>query len=255
MTVKKVIASVFCIVFFTSGYKAFAQTWGSPDSPPAQLPRLSQYATPTPRTTPDSDPAAFSPEHLKGCFGMGLGTMTYGGTALVFRYWMDNGTALDILAGGSDNPTTGYDFSGNPIALSNFGFGVGLGLKENLSEPVRDVFVQMIERVTYSQNYVQTTGTVNENGYVYGDSNNVAQNQQINVFWGLGFEAFIPFWRNLSIEGSVGVSANATFNQNSSIYNPAYSTLPNTQTSSGLLTGGADSDTFSLVNGAVHFYF
>jgi len=252
--VKKIISFIFGIIFFTSCYNAFAQTWNSSDAP-VQLPRLTQYATSTPSPTPAYNPATFSPEHLKGYFGMGLGSMTYGGTALVFRYWMDNGTALDFLAGGSDNPTTGYDFSGNAIALSNFGFGVGLGLKENLSEPVRDVFVQMIERATYSQNYIQTTGTTSQNGYIYGTSNNVSQNQQINLFWGLGFEAFIPFWRNLSIEGSVGLSANANFNQASSIYNPTYTTLPNTQTSSGLLTGGAGSNTFSLLNGSVHFYF
>jgi hypothetical protein len=252
---KKVIAFIFGMAFFIPHYNAFAQTWNSADSSPVQLPRLTQYTTPSSSPTPSYNPAAFSPEHLKGYFGMGLGSMTYGGTALVFRYWMDNSTALDIMAGGGDNPTTGYDFSGNAIALSNFGFGVGLCLKENLSEPVRDVFVQMIERVTYSQNYIQTTGTTSQNGYIYGTSNNVSQNQQINLFWGLGFEAFIPFWRNLSIEGSVGLSANATFNQASSIYNPTYTTQPNTQTSSGLITGGASSNTFSLVNGSVHFYF
>jgi len=247
---KKSMAFAFSFLFFIPAFSAYSQTVIPAAAPvntvvptviPTAVPTAianSPIATPVPKAT-------FSPEHMKGYLGIGLGSLPYAGTAVDIRYWMDNNLAVDLMAGGTSNPFNGQDFNGNSVQVPDWGYGLSLGFKENLEEPVHDVFVQLIERLNYSQNYDE-----------YEDTNEmtVTQNQIVSVYLGLGFEAFIPFWESLSIEGSVGLTATDTFNESLAVYNPNYYGT-NSQTSSNVFAAGLTSGTFSILSGSVHFYF
>jgi hypothetical protein len=216
---------------------------------------FSSVAAQEPSPTPASTPAVFSPEHPKGYLGVGIGTTPLGATALALRYWMEDNTALDVMVSGSDSPGAGYDFSGNQITTSNWAYGLSLGLKQNLKEPIRDVFVQGIARLSYAQNFVQSTSTTSENSITYGYTNLNTQNQEVSLFLGIGFEAFVPFWEDISIEGNAGLSVNALWNEVTDYYNPNFSSQPDISTSYGLLSAGVNTNTFSILSGSVHFYF
>jgi len=247
---KKGMTFIFGLLFFIPFLSVYAQTV-TPEGDPVNtvVPTVIPTAFPTPiATSPIATPvpkAAFSPEHMKDYLGVGIGSLPYAGTTVDIRYWMENNLALDLMAGGTSNPTSGQDFNGNSIQVPDWGFGLSLGFKENLKEPVHDVFVQLIERLNYSQNY---------DGYEDTSEVTVSQNQNISVYLGLGFEAFIPFWESLSIEGSVGLTATDTFNEYSVFYNPNYYGT-NIQTSGNVFSTGLSSGTFSILSGSVHFYF
>ncbi len=211
-----------------------------------------QTETSTPSVTPSPTvtATAFSPEHLNGTSAIGLS-----GTSLTYRYWMNDSTALDIFLGGNYASNAGLDFSGNNTTTPNWNYSLAVGLKENWKEPVKDVFIQWIERLTFTESYAETIYTTNDNGINYGYEEYYSQSQAFNLYLGLGFEAFIPFWESLSIEGSVGLNTNLNFNQSNTFYNSVFDSNANSQTSTSSFNVGSGSNAFSILSGAVHFYF
>lgn len=208
-----------------------------------------------PSPTPTASAKSFSPDHLKGTTGFGITSFNYTGSALAYRYWTSDSTALDIYLGGNYSQTNSYDFSGNSTVVPNWNYGLGAALKQNWNEPVKNVFIQSLERLTYSQNYNQSISTTSNSGTLYGYEYYYNQNQALGLYLGLGFEAFIPFWENLSIEGTIGVSATASWSETNTFYNSNFSSNTNTHTSAFIFNFGSGSNTFSILNGAVHLYF
>ncbi len=236
------------LIFFSWLLVVTGASWAQTASP---TPTPSETAVPTPSPIP----APFSPEHLKGRTGVGIASLTNIPTAFAYRYWMDDATALDIYLGGTYSQTNSYDFSGGSIQVPTWNYGLSVGLKENFNRPVKDVFVQWIERLSFSETYAEQVYSDVSNGYTYGSQYYYNQNQVVNLFLGVGFEAFVPFWESLSIEGSVGLSSSLSFNEQDTFYNPAFSSSVNTHYASYVLTTGFNSNAFSIFNGAVHFYF
>jgi hypothetical protein len=243
---------VCSFLFLISGVNAFAQAVMPAVTPVNPFPTPSMptaiptvYAAPSPIATV-APKTGFSPEHMKDYVGIGVGSLPLAGSAVDFRYWVDNNLAMDLMAGGNSNPQNGQDFNGNSVVAPDWTYAVSLGFKENLKEPVHDVFLQLIERVSYSQSY---------NDFESNYQTNLQQSQIVSAYLGLGFEAFIPFWESLSIEGSVGLSTTETLSQTTIVYNPADVGNTNVQTSTSLLSAGFSSGTFSILNGSVHFYF
>jgi hypothetical protein len=189
----------------------------------------------------------FDPGHLKGRWGIGISYMTNFGTALVLRHWYSDNGAFELLFGGYDTPQAGEDFSDNYTTSPGWGYGAGLGLKRNLAMPVENVFIQGAARLTFSQSYQQNSYDYNLRTYQY---------QDLVLFVGPGFEAFIPFWKNLSVEGSIGLYVSSRWSQTESVYNPAqYSSSNNTKTDSWIISCGLKNNMSSLVNMTVNFYF
>ena len=154
-------------------------------------------------------PEPFSPDHLKDKWGIGI----LFDSPLSFsdlRWWFDDKTAFDFYAGGSFSQQPSSDFNGNTIYLPQWSWGVGLGLRENIAHPIDDVWVQMAERLTYDGSSQQDGYSKERTIYSYND---------LFGFFGVGFEAFVPFWRNLSLEGSVGLQGGCRWSQQTTISN------------------------------------
>ncbi len=79
--------------------------------------------------------------------------------------------------GGYDTPNGGYyDFNGNLVNLPDWGYGLGLGIKTNLSEPIPGVFFQGLSSLTFSQDEYETSPTtVNSQNVQVGFSDNDSQ--------------------------------------------------------------------------------
>lgn len=90
------------------------------------------------------------------------------------RCWLNDNTAFEALAG--------YYDSG----------AIGLGLIQNIAHPQRDVYVHLLGRATFAnfQNPPQTNVPLVLTYFAFT--------------LGIGFEAFMPFCENLSLDGWVG---------------------------------------------------
>jgi hypothetical protein len=139
----------------------------------------------------------------------GLGTAN----ALDVRYWRTDRVGIEALL------TFGVSNGSSPSSESIF--GAGLGFKYNWKKPVDDVLVQWLGRFTFAS-----------------DNSGGANISTVALWAGSGFEAFIPAWRALSVEGSVGLGF---VDQNKA---------GTTETIFGLNGNG-----FVPVNVAVHYYF
>jgi hypothetical protein len=178
-----------------------------------------------------------------------VGTSYNDGYELVARHWLNERTALDLMVGGNYEPGPGSQ----PNTFSTFywNYGLGAGFRFNLARPVEDVFVQWIVQLSYLQNYEQQTDETQSPASV-----STTQEQILNLYLGPGFEAFLPFWKNLSIEASVGINLSSTWSQNSDLNNgfqltPNYSYTHTWQWSTGF---GSNNTSFSIFEAAVHFY-
>jgi len=201
---------------------------------------------PTPSVLPTVTAASdrFSPEHLKERVGLGVSYMSYIGPALSLRYWAHDDEAYDFSMGGYDNPSPGKDFANDLVFTPNWGYGVSVGLRHNWRHPAEDVFVQWIARLSYSQTFYQ-----NSNSSVISTS----QNQDLSLFIGPGFEAFVPFWKNISIEGNIGLSLDSHWSQYAQVNSPSYP-YTNPTPNYWSLSLGINNTITSILNAAVHFY-
>jgi hypothetical protein len=127
---------------------------------------------------------------------------------------------------------------------------VGLGLRQNLARPVKNIFVQLLTQASFNQHYGQTTYSGQTPAEVL-----TSQQETLNLFLGPGFEAFLPFWENISLEVSLGLNVNLTWYQQQDD-NSSSAPLPNTYSANWSSLGASMANTStSLLNAAVHFYF
>ena len=125
------------------------------------------------------DPVAVVPEKpapvpvLAGRFGFGIESINQIGTVPVLRYWLNEQTALEAMGG-----------------WGSCHWGGAIGLKQNVSRPMNYLCLQLLERFTYIYDYCSPYSPPPE--WIY-------------LTVGCGFEAFLPFCENLSVEGWVGV--------------------------------------------------
>jgi hypothetical protein len=162
-------------------------------------PTRAQIVTAPAAANPTATPAAvstFDPAHLGGHWAAGLNyDAFFGDYTLTSRYWFDDSLGLDLFLAGRDNSNDEANFLNQAVETPTWFVLWGLGLRENLVSPAKDVYVQAIEQFYYHANYSDTFDTTDEV---------VEANQDITLFAGLGYEVFVPFWQNLSISGQVG---------------------------------------------------
>ncbi len=112
---------------------------------------------------------------LGGKIGLGMSQISGITPGVSVRYWLSDQTALD--------------FFGGQLLFSNDIFDFGVGIKTNLSAPSRDILIQGIVHASYTHTiYVPFFFSTND---------------AYDLSFGLGFEAFMPFCKWLSIEDSI----------------------------------------------------
>ncbi|HJT25166.1 MAG TPA: hypothetical protein VJ873_11370, partial [bacterium] len=124
-------------------------------APPAVL-----NPTPVPTNAPTSAPTLTpSPElKLSGKWGIGSGFINYRSnvyTCLSVRSWVSDGACLDFLGYYSGYSNDGTDFVGNAAQQPTYYLGGGLGLKCNLAEVRKNLFLQLQTEVTYIHYHYQ----------------------------------------------------------------------------------------------------
>jgi hypothetical protein len=191
----------------------------------------------------------FSPDHLGGTWAMGFG-FAYGGYAILARHWWDESLAFDWTLGGNLQPPPSPGTTG--FVDDRWNLTLGFGTRQNLSRPVEDVFLQLITNLTFSASYVKqidyTSNPV---------ESAVNQAQALNLYFGPGVEAFLPFWKNLSFEASAGLNFTANWTQQS-VTNNGFIPTPNYSTTNSFkwaLGIGNNNTNFNILNAAFHFYF
>jgi hypothetical protein len=147
-----------------------------------------------------------TPFTLGGKFGFGADQMDGDGFSPSIRYWLNDQTALEVLG-------------------SNYmdSWGCALGVLQNIAHPTRDVYIHLLSRYTFNQ---------------YSNPNVSSLTNYSSITLGIGFEAFMPFCENLSLDGWVGLEVDGQ------------TVFPNSSANLNTLTGSLG----SLMNLAVHFY-
>jgi hypothetical protein len=180
----------------------------------------------------DSVPAA--------AIAAGSNSMVAVPNALSVRWWATERLGVDLLAGGNYNSAQAGRGELSPLVSSGPGSAVyagGLGFHYNVAALSHDLLSQIVVKASGAQ----STQDISVNG-----TSGRADATTLAVFVGAGFEAFIPGWDWLSVEGSAGLTG---FSQS---LTPQGAGSGGPQTVSGLgLAGSA----YSPVNLAVHAYF
>ncbi len=199
--------------------------------------------------------AAEAPKALAGRWGFGLDSVAGATPASVLgsavlsapnaaavRYWFTDKVGIDGLLAMDLNSIQTGTASGTPGTVAS-GTGFGLAIKYNLSQPSRDLLGQLLARGTMaSSTQSDPTGLVK------------LTTSTTSLFVGAGFEAFIPHWEWLSIEGSVGLSltSQSVKPDNTSGGAAAAAASAATQSSSRISVGGTG---FTPLNLSIHAYF
>lgn len=229
-----VLASLLVLVFADVAY---------PQTTPAVKPVKKKTAQKT-VVAQEAEPSAlenFDPENLKGKWAMG-GAYLYGIGNLTFRDWIEGNSALDFYLGGYFSSLSGNDFNGNSITTPYSSYDLGIGLRQVVVRPVENVKVEFIQRLMFVGNYDEYANT-------YDDS--VQSSQMFDLYLGFGFEAFIPFWKNLSIEGDAGLEGRLSFHQDRTNYFNGSSTYYSNYTAT-FMTANNNQGLFNI---AAHYYF
>ncbi len=195
------------------------------------------------RKTQDGGGASSAPDFstgLMGKWGVGFDSIPGAGVgpnAVDLRYWAADRTAWEgLLAFGSNNVPGGTDAAGKPVNNSNMAFGLGVGYDYAWLKPSENFLVKLVGKASLASEgtTVNTLGTAT-----------TGTTTTIGLSGGLGFEAFIPAWPALSVEGSVRLGLTA-----GSISSSAAGS-----TTQGTLNLGLAGDGFTPLNVAAHFYF
>ena len=217
---------------------------------PAQNPETILVGEPTPtptKTSVSKQPELFSTDHMKGRWGIGKGNIDQVGPGLSARYWGYDNEAYDFTVAFYDHPNPGSTFNSVYTTSPNWAAGLSLGIRRDLSRPVEDVRVQGILNLEYSIVSQENNDITTSQKY---------DHQNISLGLGTGFEAFLPFWKNISVEGQILLRIQESISSTRITYNPAYY--------SGNLESGQDynrlsvfwdADPLTLLNLSVHFYF
>lgn len=192
-------------------------------------------------------PAAAAPgPKLTGSWGIGFDSIRGASTntglitglatpnALAVRYWVnerlawDGLLALDLssLPAGSGGVTAGTD---------QRGFGVGTVIKWNVKRPTPWLLAQLLCRASLAQ-----LQQVSNSGGTSGQTTST-----FGLGLGAGFEAFLPFWEALSVEGSVGLDFSSS----------QIKTDGSTQAAQSGSTVSVGANGFTPLNVALHLYF
>jgi hypothetical protein len=157
--------------------------------------------------------------------------------ALAVRYWVTEGFCWDglVAVNLSSQPSGGTGSTGVPAGTDQRALGVGTVMKFNLKRPTRWLLAQALGRASLAS--LQQVSNSSSGG-----------GQTTSTFGlgaGLGFEAFLPFWEALSVEGNILVdfSSSQTKVENS------------TQAAQSGSTLAIDSGGFTPLNVGIHLYF
>jgi hypothetical protein len=155
--------------------------------------------------------------------------------AVDLRWWATDSLAVDLMAAGTASSAAGS----GPVEAQ--GYGGGLGLKYNLSEPSRDLLVQVLAKGSYA-----TAQPLSGTGGATGPNDQLAT---VALFLGVGFEAFVPGWDWLSVEGSAGAGATKQDLNPGAAAGAAAGPVRSTT------TVGLGGNGFAPVNLSIHVYF
>lgn len=213
-------------------------------------------AAPPPTPAPDPVPVATATPTpvqkslaLAGRWGLGFDNIpgASAGTGLVpglassnavsFRYWVNERLAWDglLALSLSSQPPGGAGAAGVPAGTDQRGYGVGTVLKWNVKRPSPWLLAQVLARASLA-----SLAQLQNNG-----SNTGQTTTTFGLGIGAGFEAFLPAWDSLSVEGSVGLN----FSSSQVKVEGAGSAA---QSGSSL---GIDGSGFTPVNVSAHLYF
>jgi len=159
-------------------------------------------------------------------------------SALSIRWWATERLAVDLLVAGNYNSAQAGKGELSPLVSSGPGdafYAGGLGLRYNISELSHDLLSQFVVKASGAQSAGSISGWSGK-----------ATESTLAVFVGAGFEAFVPGWDWLSVEGSAGVTG---FSQS---LTPQSAGNGGAQTVSGVGLAGSG---FSPINLAAHIYF
>jgi hypothetical protein len=166
------------------------------------------------------------------------GSMLAVPSALSIRWWATERLAVDLLVAGNYNSAQAGKGELSPLVSSGPGdafYAGGLGLRYNISELSHDLLSQFVVKASGAQSAGSISGWSGK-----------ATESTLAVFVGAGFEAFVPGWDWLSVEGSAGVTG---FSQSLTPQSPGNG---GAQTVSGVGLAGSG---FSPINLAAHIYF
>jgi hypothetical protein len=234
------IMGLFFILAMGLGSALWADT---PPTVEADQP-LSPSPTATPVTTDDL--------HLGGRLGFGTGFVpfdinTYGFnlTTVSGRLWLSDQFCLDLQGAYDSYTSAGTSFNNVTVYNPNTTYALGLGGKFNIKEPMKYLFIQLLAQVSFTDNnYQQSADT----------QINTVDNQTLGMFAGIGFEYFIPFLDNLSVESNIGFYSDFNWVTTTTQYLPAYGlpvAVKQTSDYSNLIQ--VNGMTFNTL--IVHFYF
>jgi hypothetical protein len=156
--------------------------------------------------------------------------------AVSFRYWVSERLAWDglLALSLSSQPPGGAGAAGVPAGTDQRGYGVGTVLKWNAKRPSSWLLAQILARASLaSLTQLQNDG-----------SGNGQTTTTFGLGIGAGFEAFLPAWDSLSVEGSVGLNFS--------------SSQVKLQGSAAAQSGSSlsiDGSGFTPVNVSAHLYF
>jgi hypothetical protein len=154
--------------------------------------------------------------------------------ALAVRYWVTEDLAWDgLLAMDLSSQPSGS--TGAAAGTDQHGYGLGTVLKLNLKRPTPWLMAQLLGRASLAQ-LSQSDNTGSGAGQT---------TTTFGVGLGAGFEAFLPVWDALSLEGSVNIG----FSSSQTKVNNAQGAAQN---GSSLSING---NGFSPLSLAIHLYF
>jgi hypothetical protein len=156
--------------------------------------------------------------------------------ALAVRYWVAEGFCWDglVAVNLSSQPSGGSGSTGVPAGTDQRALGVGTVMKFNLKRPTRWLLAQALGRASLaSLQQVSNSGSGGQTTSTFG----------LGV--GLGFEAFLPFWESLSVEGNILVDF-------SSSQTKVEGSTQAAQSGSSL---AIDAGGFTPLNVGIHLYF
>jgi hypothetical protein len=156
--------------------------------------------------------------------------------ALAVRYWVSERFSWDGLVAVNLNsqPSNGAGATGVPAGSDQKAFGAGTVMKYVIKRPTPWLLGQVLGRVSLaSLQQLSNTGAGGQTTSTFG------------VGAGLGFEAFLPFWDDLSVEGSI----TALFNSSQT---KVEGSAQAAQSGSSLAIDAAG---FTPLNVGIHLYF
>lgn len=200
-----------------------------------------------------SAPVAQSPSaqgpRLAGHWGIGFDSIPGASTgtglvpglaapnALAVRYWVTERFSWDGLLAVNLNsqPAGGGGSTGVPAGTDQKAFGAGTVMKLNLKRPTPWLLAQAVGRASLA-----SLQQVSNNGAGTGQTTTT-----FGLGVGLGFEAFLPFWDSLSVEGNILADFSSS---QTKLEGPSQAA----QSGSSL---SIDSSGFTPLNVGLHLYF